>query len=122
MTYGDLGVALDFRARDAKGGTWLFDLSGAFSATRPGLRRPDVLWRALGKASVLHQARRTDPDRSDLGPLILLSTDLPALRSAGGKALRAVQGDPATAPVADALTLLDPACATRLRAYAENGG
>jgi site-specific DNA-methyltransferase (adenine-specific) len=122
VTYGDLGVALDFRARDSKGRTWLFDLSGAFSATRPGLRRPDVLWRALGKASVLHQARRTDPSRADLGPLVLLSTDLPAPRSAGGKALRAVQGDADSAPVTDALTLLDPDCATRLRGYAKKGG
>ena len=121
VTYSDLGVALDFRARDSKGGTWLFDLSGAFSATRPGLRRPDVLWRALGKASVLHQARSTDPSRTDLGPLVLLSTDLPAPRSAGGKALRAVQGDAGTAPVTDALTLLDPASATRLRGYAKKG-
>jgi site-specific DNA-methyltransferase (adenine-specific) len=122
VSFGDLGVALDFRARDAKGGTWLFDLSGAFSATRPGLRRPDVLWRALGKASVLHQARRTDPGRTDLGALILLSTDLPAPRSPGGKALRAVQGDPDTAPITDALALLDPLSAPRLRAYANHNG
>ncbi len=30
---------------------------GRSRRTRPGLRRPDVLWKALGKASVLHQAR-----------------------------------------------------------------
>ncbi len=122
VSYGDLGVALDFRARNARGTTWLFDLSGAFSTTRPGLRRPDVLWRALGKASVLHQARTDDPRRTDIGPLILLSTDLPAPRSAGGKALRAVQGDPGTAPVADVLALLDPLCATRLHSWANHQG
>lgn len=121
VTFSDLGIALDFRARDRNGGTWLFDLSGGYSATRPGLRRPDVLWRALGKASVLQEARRTDPERADLGPLVLLSTDLPAPRSAGGKALRAVQGDPGTAPVTDALILLDPDCTSRLRGYAKKG-
>ena len=81
-----------------------------------------MLWRALGKAGVLHHARRADPARTDLGPLILLSTDLPAPRSPGGKALRAVQGDADTAPVTDALALLDPLSAPRLRAYANHDG
>ena len=54
----NLGLSVDFRARDADGAFWLFELCGAFSATRPGLRRPEVLWRALGKAAVLHEARR----------------------------------------------------------------
>src|ERR1019366_8406607 len=31
VAYGDLGLSVDFRARDAKGGLWLFELSGAFS-------------------------------------------------------------------------------------------
>ena len=83
--FTDLGVAADYRARDARGATWLFLLSGAYSATRPGLRRADVLWRALGVAAVLHEARTADPGRTDLGPLVLLSTDLPAPRSAGAK-------------------------------------
>ncbi len=57
VAYRDLGLTVDFRARDAGGGLWLFELCGAYSTTRPGLRRPDVLWRALGKASVLHEVR-----------------------------------------------------------------
>jgi site-specific DNA-methyltransferase (adenine-specific) len=118
VAFGDLGTAVDFRARDSRGGIWLFDLSGGFSATRPGLRRPDVLWRALGKASILSEAHRTDPGRHDLGPLILLSTDLPAPRSAGGKALRVITGEAGTTPVADALALLDPATPAQLQAYA----
>jgi DNA modification methylase len=120
VAFGDLGVAIDFRARDARGGTWLFDLSGAFSTTRPGLRRPDVLWRALGKASVLHQARRGDRTRDDLGPLVLLTTDLPAARTAGGRALRAAQGENRRGPVHDVLQLLDPDCAVRLSRYARS--
>lgn len=78
VAYGDLGVGVDFRTRAADGGTWLFELTGAYSATRPGLRRADVLWRAVGKAAVLHQARRADPGRVDLGPVVLLSTEVPA--------------------------------------------
>lgn len=121
VAYSDLGVAVDFRARDAHGGTWLFDLSGALSTTRPGLRRPDVLWRALGTASVLHEARRRDPSRGDLGPLVLLTTDLPAARTGGDKALRAVQGNDRAGPVHDVVVLLDPGSAARLRSYAGGG-
>ncbi|HEX7444045.1 MAG TPA: site-specific DNA-methyltransferase [Acidimicrobiales bacterium] len=108
----DLGVSVDYRARDAGGGTWLFLLTGAYSATRPGLRRPDVLWRALGVASVLHEARSAEPGRRDLGPLVLLTTDTPPARSAGGRALRAVTGD--DLPVHDVCELLDPEAAVRL--------
>ena len=122
VALGDLGLTVDFRARDATGGRWLFDLAGAFSATRPGLRRPDVLWRALGMASVLHEIRRRDPSRDDLGPLVLLSTDTPAPRSAGGKALRAVQGDDRSGPVYDVLELFDRESMERLRVYGQGAG
>ena len=118
VVLADLGVDLAFRARDADGGTWLFDLSGAYSGTRPGLKRADVLWRSLGKAGVLHAARQREPRRDDLGPLVLLSTDLPGPRSAGGKALAAVRPDDGSGPVADAVELLDPAGAERLRVHA----
>ena len=45
--------------------------SGAFTSNRPGLKRTDTLWKALGKAAVL---TRRDPDL----PLVLLTTDAPA--------------------------------------------
>jgi site-specific DNA-methyltransferase (adenine-specific) len=112
VTYGDLGVGVDFRARDTRGGLWLFELVGGLSVTRPGLRRPEVLWRTLGKASVLHEARKQS-DRDDLGPLIILSTDVPANGSAGAKSLASVRGG----PVHDVLELLDPGCLARLRTY-----
>jgi DNA modification methylase len=117
VAYGDLGLSVDFRARDVDGRVWLFDLSGAYSATRPGLRRPEVMWRVLGKACVLHEARRRDADRGDIGPLVLLSTDVPAPRSAGGKALRTVQGADGDGPIHDVLELLDTESMDRLRSY-----
>lgn len=116
VTMADLGVTVDYRARDARGRTWLFLLSGAYSATRPGLRRADVAWRALGIAAVVDQARAADPGRADLGPMILLTTDLPPERSAGGRALQAVTS--ATGPVRDVCQLLDPGAAARLAAHA----
>ncbi len=121
VTFGDLGVQVSFRATDAKGAIWLFDVSGAFSSTRPGLKRMDVLWKTLGKASVLHEARRRDPDRDDLGPLVLLTTDAPPARSAGGRVLRAVGPDDHTGPVHDVIELLDREGLVRLRGFAHDG-
>ncbi|MGH9078616.1 MAG: DNA-methyltransferase, partial [Acidimicrobiales bacterium] len=116
VAYRDLGIGVDFRARDARGGLWLFDLSGGFSVTRPGLRRPDVLLKTLGKASVLYEARKQG-ERADIAPLIVLSTDVPAGGSPGAKSLRAVQGG----PVHDVVELLDPGCMARLAAYGKDG-
>jgi site-specific DNA-methyltransferase (adenine-specific) len=119
VKYTDLGVEVSFRALDHKGRPWLFDVSGAFSSTRPGLKRTDTLWKALGKAAVLHEERRTNPKRTDLGALVLLSTDLPARQSAGGKALAAMCGP--TRAVHDVVELLDDDGLERLEAYALDG-
>jgi site-specific DNA-methyltransferase (adenine-specific) len=76
------GVEINFAARDASSRLWLFDVSGAFTSTRGGLRRTDTLWKALGKAGVL---RASDVDDYRL---VLLTTDLPATGSTGENALR----------------------------------
>ncbi|HEY6532251.1 MAG TPA: site-specific DNA-methyltransferase, partial [Acidimicrobiales bacterium] len=76
------GVEVNFVAADAHGDDWAFDVSGAFTSNRAGLKRTDTLWKALGKAAVLH----LDPD-FDL-PLVLLTTDAPTRGSAGAKALK----------------------------------
>jgi len=112
----DLGVSADYRARDAEGHTWLFLLTGAFSATRPGLKRADVLWRSLGVASVLHAARTAEPERDGIGPMVILTTDIPPPRSPGGRALRAVWGP--GLPAHDVCELLDPEATVRLAALA----
>jgi hypothetical protein len=117
--YADLGVEVDFRALDQQGKVWLFDVFGAFSVTRPGLKRADTLWKALGKAAGLHEGRRANPARTDLGALVLLSTDLPTHQSAGGKALAAMRG-PSRA-VHDVVELLDNEGVQRLEGYALHG-
>lgn len=100
------GVEVNFEAIDQMGQTWLFDVSGAFSVTqRPGLRRTDTLWKALGKAAVLHSF---DPKIR----LVLLTTDLPAPNSAGSRALQTVRGP--DKPVYDVIEMLDPADLARL--------
>ncbi|MCY3925054.1 MAG: site-specific DNA-methyltransferase [bacterium] len=92
------GVEVNFTARDQSGRLWRFDVSGAFSVTqRPGLRRTDTLWKALGKAATLHFAAQTrnlkNPDDSwPPPPLVLLTTNRPARNSNGHRALAAMTG------------------------------
>jgi len=65
-------------------------VSGAFTVTqRAGLRRTDTLWKALGKAAVLHFAEEGKPDRPRL---VLLTTDPPNPGSAGARALATARG------------------------------
>lgn len=104
------GVEVNFLAIDAHDREWLFDVSGAFSVTRrPGLRRTDTLWKAIGRASVLHMAGHRLP-------LVLLTTDRPALNSAGHRALAAVTGP--GKPVYAVIEMADPQDLDRLRALA----
>lgn len=93
------GVEVNFEAIDQLGRTWLFDVSGAFSISqRPGLRRNDTLWKAIGKASVLHL--------SDVAaPLVLLTTDKPVRNSSGYRALKAITG--LRKPVFEVIGMLD---------------
>lgn len=107
------GVEVNFEATDRGRATWLFDVSGGFTSSRPGLRRPDTLWKALGKAAVL--------GASQPGKLrfVLLTTDAPTRGSAGDKALRAVVGK--GKPVRDVIELSSPADLERLRRYAVAG-
>ena len=79
-----VGVEANFIAEDAAGCQWIFDVSGAFSSTRPGLKRTDTLWKALGKAAIL-RTQFPDPERPCR--YVLLTTDVPTRGSAGGKAL-----------------------------------
>ncbi len=77
-----LGVSVNFCATAPTGRQWYFDVSGAFSSSRPGLRRTDTLWKALGRASIIRN------DKGSAGrPLVFLTTDRPADRSAGARAL-----------------------------------
>ena len=106
------GVELNFVATDAHGQDWAFDVSGAFTSGRAGLRRTDTLWKALGKAAVLRSAVE------DL-PLILMTTDAPARGSAGHRALATMRGP--GQPIHDLIEILNPVDQERLRNYAASG-
>jgi site-specific DNA-methyltransferase (adenine-specific) len=104
------GVEVNFEARDLTGRRWFFDVSGGFTSTRPGLRRTDTLWKAVGKAAVLQGVHPKVP-------LVLLTTHGPTSGSAGDAALSVVRGK--NRPIADVIELLQEADLKRLRSYAE---
>lgn len=107
-----IGLELNFLAGDQTGQTWAFDVSGAFTSSRSGLRRTDTLWKALGKAAVLKE--------SELDfPLILLTTDAPTKGSAGDRALKVLVGP--GRPVFDLIQIGNDEDQSRLCRYAEFG-
>ena len=107
-----LGITLNFVATDQLGDDWAFDVSGAFTSNRGGLRRTDTLWKALGKASVLHES-------GDGLPLVLLTTDAPGRGTAGAQSLKVMRGP--DKPVFDVIELLSVEDQARLRRYAQQG-
>lgn len=106
------GVEVNFVAKDRRGRRWFFDVSGAFTSSRAGLKRTDTLWKALGRAAVLRSSGVTGYR------LIFLTTDLPPRNSAGDAALRAARGD----VFHDAIEMLSPAGQQRLLEYAGGDG
>ncbi len=112
VKFSDLGIELNFMAEDQTGHEWAFDVSGAFTSSRAGLRRTDTLWKALGKAAVLHEGRE------DI-TLVLLTTDAPARNSAGHAALSSLKGS--ERPVFDLIELLNADDQERLCGYAVRG-
>jgi site-specific DNA-methyltransferase (adenine-specific) len=105
------GVEIDFVATAPDESVWHFDVTGAFTSERGGLRRTDTLWKSLGKAAVRRQA--DDPSGKRF---ILLTTDLPS-SGVGLKALRAARGD----VILDAVEMLSAEGQQRLIEYAEAG-
>ena len=101
------GVEVNFLATDTKGNSWMIDVSGAFTSNRPGLKRTDTLWKALGKAAVI---KSSDKSR----PLLLLTTDLPEKGTSGYLALQSTRG----VLFHDALDMFSVSGQQRLRAYA----
>lgn len=104
------GVTVNFVARDRDGAEWFVDVSGAFTSPRAGLLRTDTLWKALGKAAIV---REGVPGARYL----LLATDKPPARSAGGKALAMVTGPTAAKLVYDVIELTSDEDLARLAAY-----
>jgi DNA methylase len=101
-------VSVDALARDQAGALWHVEFGGPATAHRPGLSRPEVVFRSLGRLSAL---------RGRLGahaPLLLLTTAGPPPGSEADVALRAG----GSALVTDVIDVTDPLDRSRLDAYA----
>ena len=102
-------IKISFTAHDPAGELWRFDLSGGFTqVSQPGLSANESLWRAIGKATVLHL--------SDPAPLVVLTTGRPATGTAGHEALDAVTGR--GRPITGIIHLGEPDGIPRLAALA----
>lgn len=110
VKFPEIGIEVSFWAADEKGNEWAFDMSGAFTVARTGLKRTDALWKALGKAAVFNTAYTN--------PYVLLTTEAPAKGSAGLVALERLRSGGA---VFDVVELLDADGRTRLAEYAKRG-
>ena len=99
------GLAADLIATGTDGAEWLVLVAGASTIVRSGLRRTDVLFRTLGEASVLTAAGHR---------VLVLTTDLPAPRSAPLAALETARG----VSLVDVVELGAPGAVERLAAYA----
>jgi site-specific DNA-methyltransferase (adenine-specific) len=102
------GVTIDLVAADADGREWWFAVPGVFTASRGGLQRADVVWKALGRAVAVRDARGSTP-------LVLLTTDLPRAGSEGALALAAA----GPTVVTDVVDVLDDEGVERLRRHAK---
>jgi DNA modification methylase len=107
------GVEIDFVAKAADGSLWHFDVTGAFTSERGGLRRTDTLWKSLGKAAMRQLA---DDDRSE-GRFVLLTTDLPT----SGVGVRALREARRNELILDAVEMLSEEGQQRLMDYADAG-
>jgi hypothetical protein len=90
------GVVPTLSATDRTGGRWFFEVVGGRTSNRPGAQRIELLWRAIAKGSVVHEA---EPNAH----FVVLTVGLPAAPS-GGRALAAVTG-PAK-PVASVVDMM----------------
>jgi len=97
------GVQVNYSVHDVDGRRILVDCSGAFTSSRPGLKRADTLWKALGKASVLSLTLPAEGGGTNTD-VVLLSTDLPTQNSTGGRALRAAL-DPEIGTITEVLQM-----------------
>jgi hypothetical protein len=104
------GVEVDFTGRDTLGRLWLFEVAGRFSGHRGGLKRSDVVWRAVGVAAVLWETSRT--------PLVLLTTDRPR-GGAGSEILEHMTGP--GKPIHAVIELLKPSGTHELRDLCHGG-
>jgi site-specific DNA-methyltransferase (adenine-specific) len=105
-----LGLAVSFSAVGAGGRTWYFDVAGANSSYRGGMAKSETVWRTLGRAHVMAAG--------GVGPLVVLTTQLPRASTEVDRALRA----PGPGGIFDVIDLSSAEATARLGSYAKSKG
>ncbi len=105
------GAEFSYSVMDAAGNRLLVDFSGAFSAARPGLKRGETLFRALGKASAVSLLLADQVGDEPLTQVLLMSTDAPGRKSALGRAITAA-ADPIHGTITEVALLDEPGLQT----------
>lgn len=96
------GMEMTGRARTADGAEFYFDIVGGFQPGRAGLSRGDLMWRSIGRATVVNHVMN--------GARTVLFSAGPPEKSSGGPALTAVTGP--GLPVAGVVIVSDVASAS----------
>ena len=104
------GVRVDLVATDAAGGRWLFEVGGPARAHRGGMHQTEVVWRTLGRAHAVRDARGATP-------FVVLTTAVPRRPGEGDTVLRAA----GPAACFDVIDVGSSDGADRMRRYAEGG-
>jgi hypothetical protein len=105
-----LGMAVSFSAVGTGGRTWYFDVAGPNSSYRGGMAKSETVWRTLGRAHVMAAG--------GVGPLVVLTTQLPRAGTEADRALRA----PGPGGIFDVVDLFAADGSARLAAYAKSRG
>ena len=103
------GIKIDFIAQDQKNKQWYFEVSGEFTSNRPGLNNPEIFWKTLGKAAVIHQCYPCIP-------LIILTPSHILGKNPLSKTLTSVVGE--EKPIRDVITMTSQIDLNRLIDYA----
>lgn len=101
------GVTVSFAATDRSGAEWLLDVVGANTSLRGGLTKTDAVWRTLGRAAAIREARGE-------ANYVVLTSALPRSSSEGDTALRAA----GPGVIGDIIDYTDVADVARLAQYA----
>jgi site-specific DNA-methyltransferase (adenine-specific) len=104
-------VEVSFAARDRADCRWFFDVAGGFTSSRPGLKRSELLWKALAKAAIVHAGY-------PVTRLVVLTAAVPGRESSAHATLAALVGP--ERPIADVIVLSSAADLERLRIHCES--
>ncbi len=105
------GIDFDFAIEAADGTPFYVDVAGAFTSSKPGLQRIELLWRTLGRIQIL---RAVDP----AARVLVITPSAPRSGTQADRALRAC----GPSIVFDVIELFDHDSLSRLGAYASGAG